>query len=160
MNELLSIALRALVVYAYLLVLVRLLGKREIGAFSAFDFVVALILGELADEVIFGNITLAKGAVASGTAAGLHYLNSLITYRSRLSRGYCREIPWWSSKTAPYNTLAWLANASTRRSCRRSCGALASKRKTSPISSSPPSRQTATSPFFASTRQSLCCAET
>ena len=82
MNELVAIAVRALVVYVYLLVIVRLLGKREIGAFSAFDLVVALILGEIADGVIFGNVPLAEGAVAGGTAGLVHYLNSVLTYRS------------------------------------------------------------------------------
>ena len=46
-NELLFTALRATFVYFFLLLVVRVLGKREIGATSAFDRIVALILGEV-----------------------------------------------------------------------------------------------------------------
>jgi len=46
-NELLFTALRATFVYFFLLLVVRVLGKREIGATSAFDLIVALILGEV-----------------------------------------------------------------------------------------------------------------
>ncbi len=49
-NELLFTALRATFVYFFLLLVVRVLGKREIGATSAFDLIVALILGEVVDE--------------------------------------------------------------------------------------------------------------
>ena len=46
-NDLLFTALRATFVYFFLLLVVRVLGKREIGATSAFDLIVALILGEV-----------------------------------------------------------------------------------------------------------------
>lgn len=48
-NELVYTALRASFVYVFLLVVVRLLGKREIGNTSAFDLIVALILGEVVE---------------------------------------------------------------------------------------------------------------
>jgi uncharacterized membrane protein YcaP (DUF421 family) len=51
-------------VYFYLLILVRILGKREIGATSVFDLLVALMLGDVVDEVIYGDVTIAEGAVA------------------------------------------------------------------------------------------------
>ena len=50
-NELFLIALRASFVYFYLLIIVRVLGKREIGPASAFDLLVALMLGDVVDEV-------------------------------------------------------------------------------------------------------------
>ena len=49
-NELFLIALRASFVYFYLLIIVRVLGKREIGPASAFDLLVALMLGDVVDE--------------------------------------------------------------------------------------------------------------
>ena len=81
-NELLLTALRATFVYFYLLLLVRLLGKREIGASSAFDLLVALMLGDVVDEVIYGEVTLAQGAVAMAIIAIWHLVNAFASYKS------------------------------------------------------------------------------
>jgi uncharacterized membrane protein YcaP (DUF421 family) len=64
-SELLFTALRATFVYFFLLLVVRILGKREIGATSAFDLIVALILGEVVDEIIYGDVTLLQGVTES-----------------------------------------------------------------------------------------------
>ena len=61
LNELMWTALRASFVYLFLLLVVRLLGKREIGNTSAFDLVVALILGEVVDEIIYADVTILQG---------------------------------------------------------------------------------------------------
>jgi uncharacterized membrane protein YcaP (DUF421 family) len=82
-QELLIIAGRATIVYVFLLLVVRLLGKREIGSISAFDLIVALILGEMVDEAIFGDVTLLQYGVATVTIAAWHFLNSLSTFKSK-----------------------------------------------------------------------------
>jgi uncharacterized membrane protein YcaP (DUF421 family) len=82
-QELLLIAGRTSLVYVFLLVLVRLLGKREIGTNSAFDLVVALILGEMVDEAIFGDVTLLQFGVAAVVVAIWHFVNSFASYRSK-----------------------------------------------------------------------------
>lgn len=48
MNEILPHIWRTVVIYLAVLIVVRLMGKREIGQLSSFDFVVAIILAELA----------------------------------------------------------------------------------------------------------------
>jgi uncharacterized membrane protein YcaP (DUF421 family) len=63
-TELLLTAARALAVYALLLAVIRVLGKREVGNFTAFDLLVALMLGEVVDEIIYGEVEFAQGAVA------------------------------------------------------------------------------------------------
>jgi uncharacterized membrane protein YcaP (DUF421 family) len=73
-------AARAVVVYAAMLAVIRLSGKRTIGSFSAFDFLVALMLGEVVDEIIFGSVSMAQGFVAIGVLGLLHYANSWLTY--------------------------------------------------------------------------------
>lgn len=83
-NELLLTALRATFVYFYLLLLVRLLGKREIGASSAFDLLVALMLGDVVDEVIYGEVTIAQGAVAMTIIAIWHLVNAFASYKSKI----------------------------------------------------------------------------
>jgi uncharacterized membrane protein YcaP (DUF421 family) len=89
-------ALRASMVYVFLLVVVRLLGKRTVGNFSAFDLIVALILGEIVDEPIFGDVPLVQAFVAIVVVAGWHYLNSYLTSRNtaieRLTSGEPRVL--------------------------------------------------------------------
>lgn len=83
-NELLLTALRATFVYFYLLLLVRILGKREIGASSAFDLLVALMLGDVVDEVIYGDVTLAQGTLAMTIIAAWHLINAFASYKSEI----------------------------------------------------------------------------
>ncbi|HSK87146.1 MAG TPA: hypothetical protein VK880_02240, partial [Anaerolineales bacterium] len=75
-NELLLTALRATFVYFFLLLVVRVLGKREVGATSAFDLIVALILGEVVDEIIYGDVTMLQGVIAIVVVAIWHLVNS------------------------------------------------------------------------------------
>jgi uncharacterized membrane protein YcaP (DUF421 family) len=73
-------AARAVAVYAVMLAVIRLSGKRTIGSFSAFDFLVALMLGEVVDEIIYGSVSMTQGFVGVGVIALLHYGNSWLTY--------------------------------------------------------------------------------
>jgi uncharacterized membrane protein YcaP (DUF421 family) len=73
-------AARAVAVYIVFLVVIRLSGKRTLGTFSAFDFVVALMLGEVVDELIYGDVSLLQGFIAVAAIALLHYGNSWLTY--------------------------------------------------------------------------------
>ena len=82
MNELIWTALRASFVYLFLLLIVRLLGKREIGSTSAFDLVVALILGEVVDEIIYANVTSLQGVTAIVVVALWHLVNSWASFKS------------------------------------------------------------------------------
>jgi uncharacterized membrane protein YcaP (DUF421 family) len=84
LNELLLTALRATFVYFYLLVIVRVLGKREIGASSAFDLLVALMLGDVVDEVIYGEVTIMQGAVAMAIIGVWHLVNSWASFKSKI----------------------------------------------------------------------------
>jgi uncharacterized membrane protein YcaP (DUF421 family) len=82
-HELAMTALRATAVYVFLLVVVRLLGKRTVGGATAFDFMVALILSEVVDEPIYGDVPLVQGLLAIAVVAGWHAVNSYLSYRSR-----------------------------------------------------------------------------
>jgi uncharacterized membrane protein YcaP (DUF421 family) len=81
-NELLYTALRASFVYFFLLLIIRVLGKREIGNTSAFDLIVALILGEVVDEIIYGDVTILQGVVAIMVVAVWHLVNSWASFKS------------------------------------------------------------------------------
>lgn len=82
-QELAMTALRATAIYVFLLVVMRLLGKRAVGDATAFDFIVALILGEVVDEPIYGDVPLVQGLLVIAVIAGWHAVNSYLSYRSQ-----------------------------------------------------------------------------
>src|SRR5688500_10419356 len=69
-------ALRASLIDIFLLVVIRLLGKRTVGHATAFDFIVALILGEVVDEPIYGDVPFMQGLVVIAVIAAWHWTNS------------------------------------------------------------------------------------
>lgn len=79
-NELLMTVARAAAVYVLMLVVIRALGRRTVGNFSAFDLLVALMLGEIVDEMIYGDVRFIQGTVAMVAIAGLAYADSLLCY--------------------------------------------------------------------------------
>jgi len=79
-HELLMTALRGFGVYALMLVVIRITGKRSVGNFTAFDLLVALMLGEVVDEIIYGDVTFAQGSVAIVAIAMAQYANSWLSY--------------------------------------------------------------------------------
>lgn len=81
-QELGMTAARGLLVYVLMLVVIRLLGKRTVGNFTAFDLLVALMLGEVVDEIIYGDVTIAQGVVAILVIALAKYLTSWLSYFS------------------------------------------------------------------------------
>lgn len=79
-HELLMTGLRALGVYVLMLIVIRTLGKRTVGNFAAFDLLVALMLGEVVDEMIYGDVSMAQGSVAILVVAGAQYVNAWLSY--------------------------------------------------------------------------------
>ncbi len=73
-------AARGLLVYVVMLIVIRVLGKRTVGNFTAFDLLVALMLGEVVDEIIYGDVTIAQGMVAIGVVALAKYLTAWVSY--------------------------------------------------------------------------------
>ena len=73
-------AARALAVYALMLVVIRTLGKRTVGNFSAFDLLVALMLGEVVDEMIYGDVRFIQGTVAIVAIGAITYTESWLSY--------------------------------------------------------------------------------
>lgn len=92
-QELVLTALRAVLVYAVMLAVIRLLGKRTIGNFSAFDLLVALMLGEVVDEIIYGDVSIAQGMVAILALATVEYANSWLSYGSATANRWLEGAP-------------------------------------------------------------------
>lgn len=82
MEHVLGFAVRATVTYVFLLVLLRVSGKRTVGEGTPFDLVVALVLGDFPDDMIWGEVPLAQGFVAMGTVMVVHLCVVYASYRS------------------------------------------------------------------------------
>lgn len=79
-HELMMTAVRGVGVYVLMLIVIRLLGKRTIGNFTAFDLLVALMLGEVVDEIIYGEISFLQGTIAILVIAGAKYMTAWLSY--------------------------------------------------------------------------------
>jgi uncharacterized membrane protein YcaP (DUF421 family) len=65
--DLLRIAVRCLITYIFLLVVMRLAGKRVVRHAESFDFVLALILGDLVDDALWSEVPVAQFVIATAT---------------------------------------------------------------------------------------------
>jgi uncharacterized membrane protein YcaP (DUF421 family) len=73
--------LRGALLYLFVLVAMRVAGKREIGQFTAFDLVVVLLLSETVSTGLLGEDHSVTGAlVGAGTILGLNRLVTWLTY--------------------------------------------------------------------------------
>ncbi len=82
MDRLVAIAARVAIAYGYLLLLVRLSGKRTIREGTPFDLVVALIVSDFPDDMIWGEVPVSQGLVAIGTIMLLHLAVSVLSVHS------------------------------------------------------------------------------
>ena len=66
--------IRAVLVYAFVVVALRLAGKREIGALNPFDLVVLFFLSNILQNSIIGNdLSITGGFIGAATLMGLNY---------------------------------------------------------------------------------------
>jgi len=74
---------RAAIIYAVLLVLVRLSGKRTVGQFTPFDLLVVMLLSESVSAGLSGGeASVTGGLLAAATLIGLNMLVAVVTARS------------------------------------------------------------------------------
>ncbi len=81
-----GIIVRTTAVYLFLLVMVRVMGKREIGQLSPFDLVVAITIGELAAVALELESDLVKALVPIALIALLELLLSYVSLKSHVLR--------------------------------------------------------------------------
>ena len=90
----LLIFLRTVFVYLFLIVVMRLMGKRQIGELQLSELVTALLLSELAsDPILDGNKPLANAIVPILTLICLEIINTFIVTKSDLLRRFLDGAP-------------------------------------------------------------------
>jgi uncharacterized membrane protein YcaP (DUF421 family) len=76
--------IRALVVYVFLLVLLRVTGRRQVGQLAPFDLVLLLVLSNsLQNSMNAGDNSITGGLILALTLVGVNWLVGYVTYRSK-----------------------------------------------------------------------------
>lgn len=76
--------LRGIVIYVFLIVLLRVTGKRQIGQMSPFDLVLLLVLSNaVQNSMNGGDNSIIGGMISAATLVAANWLIGLLTYKSK-----------------------------------------------------------------------------
>ena len=79
-----ELILRGAIVYLFLIILLRVSGKRQVGQLAPFDLVLLLVLSNAVQNAMNGGDNSVLGGLISATVlVALNWLVGLITYRSK-----------------------------------------------------------------------------
>lgn len=79
-----ELILRAVVVYVFLIVLLRVTGKRQVGQLAPLDLVLLLVLSNSVQNAMNGgDNSLAGGLISAAVLVGLNFALSALTYKNR-----------------------------------------------------------------------------
>jgi uncharacterized membrane protein YcaP (DUF421 family) len=78
------IAVRAAFAFLFLLAMVRLSGKRAVSQGTPFDFVLALIFGDLVDDLVWAEVSASTFIVATATLFVANLTSGVLTWRARV----------------------------------------------------------------------------
>src|SRR5437868_989725 len=82
-----DIALRALFLYAFVVFVMRVLGRRELSSLSAVDLVLLIVLGDAIQQGLTQDDYSVTGAmIAVATIATIQVLTSYVSFRSKRAR--------------------------------------------------------------------------
>src|SRR4029077_9323189 len=76
--------LRGIIIYVFLIVLLRLTGKRQVGQLAPFDLVLLLVLSNAVQNAMNGgDNSVIGGMISAVTLVGVNWIVGLLTYRSK-----------------------------------------------------------------------------
>src|SRR5512138_297450 len=79
-----ELILRSAIVYAFLLVLLRMTGKRQVGQLAPFDLVLLLVLSNaVQNSMNAGDNSLVGGLISAATLVAVNYGVGFATFRSK-----------------------------------------------------------------------------
>src|SRR5579885_2905187 len=86
--------LRGIIVYAFLLVLLRITGKRQVGQLAPFDLVLLLVLSNSVQNAMNGgDNSVAGGMISACTLVALNYLVGWLTFKNKTIEGIIEGHP-------------------------------------------------------------------
>ena len=79
-----ELVVRSIAVYGFLLVLLRLTGKRQVGQLAPFDLVLLLVLSNaVQNSMNGGDNSLIGGLISAVTLVGINFVVGFATFRSK-----------------------------------------------------------------------------
>src|SRR4051794_6689772 len=89
-----DIALRALFLYAFIVFVMRVIGRRELSSLSAVDLVLLIVLGDAIQQGLTQDDYSVTGAViAVSTIAAVQVGSSYLTFRSKRAQKVIEGLP-------------------------------------------------------------------
>ena len=89
-----DIALRAVALYAFILLVTRVIGRRELSSLSPFDLILLIVLGDAVQQGLTQDDYSVTGAfIAVATIASLQVLTSWLGFRSDRARKVFEGLP-------------------------------------------------------------------
>lgn len=93
-SDLVSVALRSTAVYLFVILAIRLFGKKELAQLSVIDLVFILLISNSVQNAMVGsNVSLSAGIVAATTLFAVNYVFKLILFRSKKISGWVQGNP-------------------------------------------------------------------
>ncbi len=79
-----ELIVRSFIVYSFLLIILRITGKRQVGQLAPFDLVLLLVLSNaVQNSMNGGDNSLVGGLISAATLIALNFLIGYATYRSK-----------------------------------------------------------------------------
>ena len=79
-----ELVIRSIVIYIFLIILLRVTGKRQVGQLAPFDLVLLLVLSNaVQNSMNAGDNSLVGGMIAATTLIAINYTVAMLTYRSK-----------------------------------------------------------------------------
>src|SRR5215831_13009950 len=89
-----ELVVRSVVVYVFLLALLRVTGKRQVGQLAPFDLVLLLVLSNaVQNSMNAGDNSLIGGLISATTLVGLNFAVGTATFRSKRLEGLIEGRP-------------------------------------------------------------------
>jgi len=85
---------RAACIYTFLLIVLRITGKRQVGQLAPFDLILLLVLSNAVQNAMIGDdISVPGGCITAATLIALNYFVGFLTYRSKFLEGLIEGRP-------------------------------------------------------------------
>jgi uncharacterized membrane protein YcaP (DUF421 family) len=89
-----EIVIRIALIYVFLLIALRLMGKREFGQLSPFELVTLLLIPEILTEALHkGEASLTAAFIGVSTLLALVFITSALAYRNRVFGRLTEGVP-------------------------------------------------------------------
>ena len=89
-----ELILRAAIIYVFVFVVLRMLGKKHVGEMAPFDLVILLILSEaVQNALVADDKSVAGGLIVAGTLFGISQVMGYVTWKSKRAERFLDGAP-------------------------------------------------------------------